>query len=288
VASILSIAGRAHDLGGGFTVRRLLPDAACRSVGPVVFMDHMGPHAFPAGEGIDVRPHPHIGLSTLTWLWDGAMTHRDSLGVVQDIRPGEVNWMTAGRGIVHSERTPAAERAAGHRVEGLQTWLALPAESAECAPAFQHVSAADVPVASRDGVRIAVVVGESFGLRSPVVTPVDTLYASLDFAPGSALVLGGEHEERALFVRGEGLTADGHPLAAGQLHVFPGREPVRLAASAAVSAMAVGGASPGHRFLWWNFVSTSRERIEQAKADWAAGRFPPVPGERESIPLPER
>lgn len=287
MAGRLSIAGRVHDLGGGFTVRRLLPDARCRSVGPVVFMDHMGPHAFPSGEGIDVRPHPHIGLSTLTWLWEGALTHRDSLGVVQDIRPGDVNWMTAGRGIVHSERTPAVERAAGHRLEGLQTWLALPAERAECEPAFQHAAAADVPRALREGVSIAVVVGESFGLRSPVATPVDTLYASLAFAPGSALVLGGEHEERAVFVRGGGLSADGEPLAAGQLHVFPGREPVRLEASAAVAAMAVGGAAIGHRFLWWNFVSTSRERIEQARADWAAGRFPPVPGEHESIPLPE-
>lgn len=285
---VLSIAGHAHDLGNGFVVRRLLPDIKRRMVGPFVFLDHMGPHAFPAGQGIDVRPHPHIGLSTLTWLWDGALMHRDSVGTVQAIRPGDVNWMTAGRGIVHSERTPDAQRAAGHRIEGLQTWLAMPEADAESAPSFQHVPAADVPRAVRDGVELAIVAGHAFGLRSPVHACVDTLYVSAEFSAGSALALDGEHEERAIYPLHDGLSLDGEPLAAGQLHVLLDREPARFAAAAPVRAMLLGGASVGPRTLWWNFVATSRERIEQAKADWAAQRMGQVPGESEFIPLPER
>lgn len=285
---ILSIVGREHDLGGGFVVRRLLPDAKRRMVGPFVFLDHMGPHAFDPGQGIDVRPHPHIGLSTLTWLWDGALMHRDSVGSMQVIRPGDVNWMTAGRGIVHSERTPDRERAEGHRIEGLQTWLAMPEAEAEAAPAFQHVPAAAVPTVHRDGVDLAIVAGHGFGLRSPVRTCVDTLYVSADFAAGSMLTLDGEHEERAIYPLDEGLTLDGEPLAPRQLHVVQDHAPARLSASAKVRAMLLGGAPVGPRMLWWNFVATSRERIEQAKVDWSAQRFDPVPGETDFIPLPER
>lgn len=288
MADLLSIAGREHDLGGGFVVRRLLPDVKRRSVGPFIFLDHMGPHDFPAGQGIDVRPHPHIGLSTLTWLWDGALMHRDSVGSVQVIRPGDVNWMTAGRGIVHSERTPEEERQRGQRVEGLQTWLAMPEADAESAPSFQHVPAAEVPRVHRDGVDIAIVAGQAFGRRSPVRTCVATLYASLAFSPGGVLTLDDEHEERAVYPLTPGLTLDGVPLAERQLHVLQGPGAVRLESAAAARAMLLGGAPVGPRVLWWNFVATTRERIEQAKADWAAQRLGTVPGESEFIPLPER
>lgn len=288
MADLLSIAGREHDLGGGFVVRRLLPDVKRRSVGPFIFLDHMGPHDFPAGQGIDVRPHPHIGLSTLTWLWEGALMHRDSVGSVQVIRPGDVNWMTAGRGIVHSERTPEDERQRGQRVEGLQTWLAMPEADAESAPSFQHVPAAEVPRVHRDGVDIAIVAGQAFGLRSPVRTCVATLYASLAFSPGGVLTLDDEHEERAVYPLAPGLTLDGVPLAERQLHVLQGPGAVRLESAAAARAMLLGGAPVGPRVLWWNFVATTRERIEQAKADWAAQRLGTVPGESEFIPLPER
>ncbi len=287
MSRILSIVGREHDLGGGFFVRRLLPDAKRRSVGPFVFLDHMGPHAFPAGEGIDVRPHPHIGLSTLTWLWDGALMHRDSVGSVQVIRPGDVNWMTAGRGIVHSERTPDVERALGHRIEGLQTWLAMPEDQAEAAPSFQHVPAAEVPTLQRGGVDIAIVAGHAFGLRSPVRTCVDTLYASLSFPAGSSVVLDAEHEERAIYPLEDGLRIGDQPLAARQLHVLQDREPLLMSAAAPVRAMLLGGAPVGARVLWWNFVATSRDRIERAKSDWAGQRFGTVPGEPDFIPLPE-
>lgn len=288
MAHVVSIAGREHDLGGGFIVRRLLPDAKRRMVGPFAFLDHIGPHEFAPGRGTDVRPHPHIGLSTLTWLWDGALMHRDSVGSAQVIRPGDVNWMTAGRGIVHSERTPDAKRAIGHRIEGLQTWLAMPEAEAEAAPSFQHVPAADVPTLHRDGVDIAIVAGHAFGHHSPVRTCVDTLYASLRFAEGASLTIEAEHDERAVYPLEEGLMMDGVPLAARQLHVLD--EPVahRLSAVAPVRAMLLGGAAVGPRHLWWNFVATSRERIEQAKADWDAQRFGRVPGEAEFIPLPER
>lgn len=279
--------GRSHDLGGGFVVRRLLPDAQRRMVGPFVFMDHMGPHDFPAGQGIDVRPHPHIGLSTLTWLFDGALMHRDSLGVVQVIRPGDVNWMTAGRGIVHSERTPDAERAAGHRIEGLQTWLAMPDADVEAAPAFQHVTSSEVPRVELDRVSVQVVAGESFGRRSPVRTGVGTLYASALFQPGGELPLDDAHEERAIYPLDDGLSLDGEPLAAGQLHVLLDRRPALFRASDAARAMLLGGAPVGPRVVWWNFVATSRERIEQAKSDWAAQRMGRVPGEPGFIPLPE-
>ena len=285
---LLPIAGREHDIGGGFVVRRLLPDARRRAVGPFIFVDHMGPHAFAPGEGIDVRPHPHIGLSTLTWLFDGALLHRDSLGSVQAIRPGDVNWMTAGRGIVHSERTPAAERAAGHRVEGLQTWLAMPEERAEDAPAFQHVPAAEVPRVLLDGATVDVVAGDSFGRQSPVRGCVPTLYASVRFSGGGGLTLDGTHEERAILPLDDGVFLDDQPLAAKVLQVLLDREPARLRADRAARAMLLGGSPVGPRHLWWNFVATTRERIERAKADWGAQRMGTVPGEVDFIPLPER
>jgi redox-sensitive bicupin YhaK (pirin superfamily) len=282
-----SLPGRRQELGGGFLVSRLLPDALCRAVGPFVFLDRMGPHGFAAGTGIDVRPHPHIGLATLTWLFEGVLMHRDSLGSVQAIRPGEVNWMVAGSGIVHSERTPPAERAAGQRLDGLQCWLALPEDQAECAPAFQHVAAAALPSRQQDGVRILLVAGEGFGLRSPVAVASPTLYAQLDFAAGGRLELAAGDAERAVYPLQDGLQLDGRPLAVDQLHVLEPSLGLRLHADRPLRAVLLGGMSVGPRRLWWNFVARDPERIEQAKADWQAGRFPTVPGEIEAIPLPE-
>lgn len=283
----LALAGRSHDLGDGFRVTRLLPDARCRSVGPFVFLDHMGPHVFPPGQGIDVRPHPHIGLATLTWLFEGVLMHRDSLGSVQRIRPGEVNWMTAGRGIVHSERSPEAERRAGHRLDGLQCWLALPSEAAEVEPAFQHVPAAALPVLQAPGLRLVLVAGEAFGLRSPVAVASPTLYAQVDFDAGAEFVVEDAHVEHAVYPLDAGLRLDGEALAARQLHVPRRSGSFRLMAERPLRAMLLGGTPLGPRRLWWNFVADSPERIEQAKADWRAQTFGQVPGETEHIPLPE-
>lgn len=284
----LALAGRRHDLGGGFVVTRLLPDVRRRAVGPFVFVDHMGPHAFPPGEGIDVRPHPHIGLATLTWLVEGALLHRDSVGSVQVVRPGDVNWMSAGRGIVHSERTPDDRRAGGQRVEGLQCWVALPDASAEDAPFFQHVAGEGLPAWTEDGVQVVLVAGSWSGRRSPVRTASPVLFAQLHFAAGGACTLRDVPSECAVFAFDEGLEMDGRRLAPRALHVVASGSAARLVAGAAVRAVILGGECVGPRHMWWNFVASDRARIEQAKADWAAGRFDPVPGEVDSIPLPER
>ena len=285
----LSIPPRVHDLGGGFTVKRLLPHAKARSVGPFVFFDHIGPAELGADQGLDVRPHPHIGLATVTFLWEGAIAHRDSLGSVQEINPGDVNWMTAGRGIVHSERTPERLRGKPQRMHGLQTWVALPKAHEEVAPSFAHHPKATLPVLERPGASITIVAGHAFGQRAPVDVLTDTLYASIDLAPGGELTIPAEHAERALYpVAGE-LELDGQPLAHEHLLVLaPGTEPL-LRASSAARVMLLGGAPlDGHRHVWWNFVSSSRERIEQAKQDWRDGRMGQVPGETEAIPLPDR
>lgn len=284
-----SFAPRVHDLGGGFTVKRLLPQAGCRSVGPFVFFDHIGPATLPAGEALDVRPHPHIGLATVTFLWEGAIMHRDSLGSAQEILPGDVNWMTAGRGIVHSERTPDRLRGQPLPMHGLQTWVALPAAHEEDAPAFAHHPAATLPVLELPGVRLRIVAGDAFGARSPVAVLARTLYVSIELAPGASLVIPAEHAERALYpVEGE-LSLDGEPLANDHLCLLePGTEPV-LSARGEARVMLLGGEPlDGPRHVWWNFVSSSRERIERAKADWVADRLGQVPGETERIPLPGR
>ncbi len=284
-----SIPPRVHDLGGGFTVKRLLPHAQRRSVGPFVFFDHIGPAALSADQAMDVRPHPHIGLATVTYLWEGAIQHRDSLGSLQEINPGDVNWMTAGRGIVHSERTPDRLRGQPQRMHGLQTWVALPKDHEEDAPAFAHHPAATLPVVELPGARLVVVAGHGFGARSPVRVLVDTLYVSIELQAGCTLAIPAEHAERALYpVEGE-LALDGEPLAADHLAVLePGTEPL-LRAGTDARVMLLGGAPlDGPRFIWWNFVSSSRERIEQAKADWRADAMGQVPGEHERIPLPER
>jgi redox-sensitive bicupin YhaK (pirin superfamily) len=277
---------RTRDLGG-FEVRRALPAAGRRMVGPFVFLDQMGPALLGGGQGLDVRPHPHVGLATVTYLLDGELLHRDSLGSVQAIRPGDVNWMTAGRGIVHSERTPPAARAAGGRLFGIQSWVALPRDREEIAPAFAHVSADELPALEGEGLRVRVIAGTLYGVRSPVAVFSETLYADAVLEPGARLAVPPEHEERAVFVLEGGLEASGAGFAAGQLHVLrPGATVVLRATSAARLLLLGGEPMDGPRHVWWNFVSSSAERIEQAAADWAAGRFDPVPDETESIPLP--
>jgi redox-sensitive bicupin YhaK (pirin superfamily) len=286
---MLTLQPREHDLGG-FTVRRLLPHAQQRSVGPFVFFDHIGPAVLDEGSFVDVRPHPHIGLATVTYLWDGAMLHRDSLGNAVEIRPGDVNWMTAGRGIVHSERTPQALRSAPHAFHGLQTWVALPREHEDTEPAFAHHPAATLPVVEGDGVRLVVVAGHGFGARAPVGVLHDTHYLAIDLAEGAELCLPAEHAERALYpVSGTLVLDETIPLEAGQMVVLDaGTLPLLRAQGGPARAMLLGGAPlDGPRFVWWNFVSSSREAIERAKADWKAQRFAAVPGESEFIPLPD-
>lgn len=278
-----------RDLGDGFNVRRALPSAQRRMVGPFIFFDQMGPTAFSNGSGLDVRPHPHIGLSTLTYLLEGEIEHRDSLGSLQTIRPDEVNLMTAGSGITHSERSPAAARATGGPLFGLQTWIALPADRQEIAPAFDHYSAAEIPMIEADGVRLSVVVGQSDGLNSPVRTYSDTLYADLVMDGGTRYQLKADHVERAVYVVSGGLEIVGQQgcFETGEFIVFkPGAEIV-LRAIGATRLMLVGGEPfPEQRQIFWNFVSTSADRIEQAKRDWREGRFARVPGDDEFIPLP--
>lgn len=279
----------ARDIGA-FSVQRVLPSAAHRSVGPFVFFDQMGPAAFGAGEALDVRPHPHIGLATITWLIDGEIDHRDSLGFHQPIRPGEVNWMTAGRGVVHSERSPAHERRTGARLFGIQTWVALPKTHEEIEPSFVHYPADQIPWVEEAGVRAALVVGEAWGGVSPVATPMQTFYADIALAPGAAIDMPTDVPERAVWlIEGEIETPAG-PLAPGEMLTAPtGAAWPLKGGSQGARLIAIGGEPlDGPRRMWWNFVSHSAERIEQAKADWREGRFPPVPGDDEFIPLPER
>ncbi|MCW5773835.1 MAG: pirin family protein [Rhodospirillaceae bacterium] len=280
------IEGRGRDIG--IPVRRILPAAGHRHVGPFVFLDHMGPVAFSPGQGMDVRPHPHIGLATVTYLFEGEILHRDSLGVVQPIRPGDVNWMTAGRGIVHSERSDPALRARGFAMHGIQSWVALPKAHEEDEPWFRHHPAASLPMREAKGLRLRIVAGTLLGLEAPVAVASPTLYADLALEPGAEFVLPAEHPERAVYVAKGSVSAGSGDIATGQLGILAPGEPVTLTTKEGCRAMLVGG-SPvdGERFLWWNFVSSSLERIEQAKKQWADGGFPPVPGETEFIPLPD-
>jgi redox-sensitive bicupin YhaK (pirin superfamily) len=282
------LTGKEHDLGG-FTVRRLIPQAGCRSVGPFVFFDHIGPATLQGEQPVAVRPHPHIGLATVTYLWEGAMMHRDSLGSVQEIQPGDVNWMIAGGGIVHSERTPERLRGVAHPFHGLQTWVALPRDQEDCVPAFAHHPKASLPVVDGDGVCLRIVAGSAFGETSPVAVASDTLYVSIEIHDGGELVIPADHEERALYpVEGEVFLDESEPLPLNTLCILePGTLPL-LNAKGKATVMLFGGAPlDGPRFVWWNFVSSSRERIERAKADWREGRFGQVPGETEFIPLPD-
>ncbi len=278
---------RASDLGDGFIVQRALPSAKRRMVGPFVFFDQMGPTVMTAGKGLDVRPHPHIGLATVTYLFTGEILHRDSLGSVQPIRPGAVNWMTAGSGIVHSERTPAALRPVDAPLFGIQSWIALPLEHEEHEPAFVHHAEESLPVMEADGCRVRLVAGSLYGARAPVNTFSEMFYADVVLEPNAALELPAEHEERAAYVVDGSIRIRNGTFEAGQLVVFRANAPVTINASTRARVMLLGGeAMDGPRFVWWNFVSSSRERIEQAKADWREGRFAAVPGETEFIPLP--
>jgi len=284
----LIVSPRVHDIGG-LEVRRAVPSIQARSVGPFVFVDHMGPAVFEPGHGIDVRPHPHIGLATVTFLWSGTISHRDTLGSVQDINPGDVNWMTAGRGIAHSERTPSTLREGKHPLHGMQTWVALPLGDEEAAPAFHHHPAPTLPQLHRDQAWLRIVAGRGFGEESPVRVFADTLYVAIDLDPGGELAIDDSHAERALYLLAGQAQLDGADLPEKHLVVLdPGSRP-RLRALTPVKAMLLGGEPlDAPRHLWWNFVSSSRERIEQAKQDWLQGRFGKVPGDDEFIPLPER
>jgi redox-sensitive bicupin YhaK (pirin superfamily) len=281
------IVPRARELGDGFTVRRALPDAKRRAIGPFVFFDHMGPVALAPGHGLDVRPHPHIGLATVTYLFEGEILHRDSLGSVQPIRPGEVNWMTAGRGIAHSERTPSALRASGSRVHGLQVWVALPEADEEVEPSFSHHEG--LPEIEDDGVWVRVVLGDLLGLSSPAPTLSPTFYADVRIDATRRFAVPAKHEERGLYVVEGVVGIGGQRCEAGELLVLEEGAEVLVRAESAARVVAFGGAAlEGPRFVWWNFVASRRERIVQAAEDWKAGRFAAVPGESESIPLPER
>ncbi len=278
-----------RDLGGGFIVRRLLPAMAARSLGPFVFFDHMGPITAGPADNHDVRPHPHIGLATVTYLFEGAMMHRDSTGAVQRIEPGAINWMTAGRGIVHSERTPEDLKPVTRTSHGVQLWAALPAEDEEIEPSFSHTAAEQIPERTAEGTTLRVLIGEAAGLRSPVPTRSPTLYLALDMAPGAVLPLDFDAEELGLYTVDRAVRLDGEAVAPQRLAVLPpGRgRATRLEAPEGARVVVLGGAAIGPRFLWWNFVSSRRERIVQAADDWAAERFDAVPGEHERIPLPE-
>jgi redox-sensitive bicupin YhaK (pirin superfamily) len=289
---MIPITGKAHDLGDGFFVTRLLPQVQRRSIGPFVFFDYFGPVTFAPGKGIDVRPHPHIGLATITYLFDGSQMHRDTVGSVQEIRPGDVNWMTAGRGIAHSERTGDDVRAAGHRMHGIQSWIGLPQADEEAPPSFQHFARADLPEREEKGVTLRLIAGEAFGLKSPVKTFSPIFYADARFEAGGALHYPAEHEERALLIiEGEvhiGVEEIEVHGPGAMLALEPGEE-VTLYTDAPARVMLLGGAPlDGPRHIWWNFVSSDKERIERAKQEWKDGKFGTIPGDdQEFIPLPE-
>ena len=281
---------RARDLGG-FEVRRALPSPKRQMVGPFIFFDQMGPSEFVIGEGIDVRPHPHINLATVTYLFDGEIMHRDSLGTEIAIRPGAVNLMTAGSGIVHSERTDPVERARGPRLFGLQTWVALPREHEEMDPAFAHCAKTDLPTLNDGGIRARLVAGSAWGMTSPLQSVSDMIYADIELQPGACVPIEPNAEERALYTVAGTIEIGGVRHEPGELLVLRPGDPitVRSVGSADARFVLVGGATmDGPRYIWWNFVSSRKERIEQAKAEWKERRFDTVPGDPEEfVPLPQ-
>lgn len=284
----LVIVPRARDLGG-FAVRRALPHGKRQMVGPFIFFDAMGPVGFRAGQGMDVRPHPHIGLATVTYLFDGRIMHRDSEANALEITPGAMNLMTAGRGIVHSERTPEDARRSGGRLFGIQSWIVLPRTHEEIEPSFQHFDAASLPVIEGDGVRARIIAGSAFGRRSPVGMLSEWLYAEVALNAGASAPLDADQEERAIYVVEGEVTISGENFKGPRLLIFRPGDAITVRAPRRAHLMFLGGAAmDGPRHIWWNFVSSRRERIEQAKEDWKEGRFPPVPGESEFIPLPEK
>ena len=283
------IVPRQRDLGGGFAVRRALPAAERRMIGPFIFWDEFGPAHFAAGEGLDVRPHPHINLATVTYLFEGEIFHRDTLGSAQVIRPGDVNWMNAGRGIAHSERTAPNLRATGSAIAGVQSWVALPEAQEESDPFFVHHDVADLPLIEADGAHVRVIAGKIFGAKSPVKTYSELFYADARLDAGASLALDADHEERALYLVSGEIEIAGDSFAPGRLLVLRPGDRISVKAKTPARFMALGGAAlEGPRHIWWNFVSSRKERIEQAKEDWRAGRFGLVPGDdKESIPLPD-
>ena len=274
------------DLGGGFVVRRLLPAAQRQAVGPFVFFDHFGPITAQPSDNHDVRAHPHIGLATVTYLFEGAMEHRDSTGVVQRIEPGAINWMSAGRGIAHSERTPQDLRGKTRRSHGLQLWAALPVADEEMAPSFAHTPAAALPQLELGGAQVRMLIGSAFGAASPVAVRSPTLYLDIAMQPGDAFPLP-LAAERALYVVDGAVELDGVSVPPFTMVLLAAHDEPLLSASAASRAVLIGGDALGHRHIWWNFVSSRKERIVKAADDWAAGRFDAVPGETECIPLPQ-
>ena len=285
------IVTRVREIVDDFKVRRALPSVKRRMVGPFIFLDQMGPEVLRVDRGLDVAPHPHIGLATVTYLFEGELMHRDSLGMVQPIRPGEVNWMTAGSGIAHSERTPPHLRLSGSELFGIQSWVALPKRYEESTPAFNHHGTDELPVVEGDGKRMRLITGSLYGARSPVHTFSEMFYADVTLMEGARLSLPAEHEERAAFIV-EGvvqLLPHDETYSAGQLLVFKPRAEITLRAHESSARMMILGGEPmdGARHIWWNFVSSSKDRIEQAKEDWKHGRFARVPEETEFIPLPD-
>lgn len=284
----LVVVPRTRDLGDGFQVRRALPHGKRQMVGPFIFFDHFGPVQFVSGKGMDVRPHPHIGLATVTYLFDGSIMHRDSEGNIQEIQPGAMNLMTAGRGIAHSERTPEVQRQSGQKMLGLQSWIALPKGREEIAPSFQHYDASRLPTVVDGGFTARVIAGDSFGVTSPVEMVSPWFYAEVTLQQGIAVPLDADHEERAIYVV-DGEIEIAHERYEGpRLLIFRPGDRITVRATRDTRMMFLGGdALEGPRHLWWNFVSSSKERIEQAKQDWKSGRFEHVPDEHEFIPLPE-
>ncbi len=276
-----------HDLGG-FQVRRAVPSPECRMVGPFVFIDQFGPARLETGEGMDVRPHPHINLATVTWLFEGAIDHRDSLGTFSTIHPGTVNLMTAGKGIVHSERSPQSERASGPAMYGMQTWLALPEALEEIDPAFEAIS--DLPVVEDSGASATVIMGQLWGARAATTTHAETIYAEINLQAGGTIPIDAEADERAVMLVGGDATLGGDRLELYTLYLIRPGDAMALASDKGGKVMLMGGeAFPERRHVWWNFVSSRRDRINQAKEDWREGRFAKVPGdEEEFIPLPDK
>lgn len=284
----LIIQPREHSLGA-FSVHRALPAPERQLVGPFIFFDQMGPATLPPEQPVNVRPHPHIGLATLTWLIEGSIMHRDSLGYAQEIHPGEVNWMTAGSGIVHSERTP--ERLVGqeNRLFGLQVWMALPKDHEEAAPSFQHYKANEIPRLEQDGMQATIVAGRAWGRESPVSVYSDTLYVDMKLAAGSTTTISSEHEERAVYLLTGTIEIAGTRFTPGEMIVLKPDLAVAITAAADTHLVLIGDAKlDGPRIKWWNLVASNQNRIDRAKQDWRTGRFPKVPGdEEEFIPLPE-
>ena len=288
-AVMITLEPKPRDLGDNFMVRRALPAIEKRMVGPFIFWDEFGPAHFPVGKGLDVRPHPHINLATVTYLFEGEIFHRDTLGSAQAIKPGDVNWMNAGRGIAHSERTAPELRATGSPIAGIQSWVALPEAHEESEPFFRHHAQSELPMLEEGGKRARVIAGSLWGKASPVKTYSDMFYADVQLDAGASVPLEAEHEERGLYLTHGEIEIAGDRFAPGRLLVFRPGDAITIKAVTPARFMLLGGANLGPRHLWWNFVSSRKERIEQAKEDWKAGRFGKVPGdENEFIPLPDR